>query len=199
MWTEDELIDGCLKFRQDAQKALYEKYAGVFRAVCRRYITDPHSAEDLLHDCFIKIFMNIKKYNGTGSFEGWMKKVIINTAVDHFRENKTISLNFGIDEADEPADEDTENNGQPEETDKVKAAILSAEFTKEEIIETVNRLPDGFRIVFNMYVFENYQHKEIAEKLNIEVSTSKSQLSRARKLIQKRLLEMCKNRVGMIS
>lgn len=197
MWTEDSIVAGCRKFEKAAQKALYEKYAAVFRAICKRYTSDVDEANDLLHDCFIKIFMKINQYTGEGSFEGWLKRIIINSAITWCKANKNKMYSYNIDDLNETVANNDENNEQNEENNDLKTTIMNAGFTKEEILNAVNQLPDGFRLVFNLYVFENYKHKEIAEELNIDQSTSKSQLSRARKLLQKKLMELCKNKMTL--
>jgi len=195
MCTEERIIAGCRKFEKGAQKALYEKYVAVFRAICKRYTSDVDEANDLLHDCFIKIFMNINQYTGIGSFEGWLKRIIINTAISRCKANKIKMQHYNIDDIEEPVAYEEEKPDPNEENNDVKATIMNADFAKEEILHAVNQLPNGFRLVFNMYVFENYKHKEIAEELNIDINTSKSQLSRARKLLQKKLMELCKNKI----
>ncbi len=197
IWTEERIIAGCRKFEKDAQKVLYEKYVSVFRAICKRYTSDVDEANDLLHDCFIKIFMNINQYKGSGSFEGWLKRIIINAAINWCKANKIRMQFYNVDNVKEPVAYEEENQNNEEENNDVKTTIMNADFTKEEILHAVNRLPDGFRLVFNLYVFENYKHKEIAEELNIDINTSKSQLSRARKLLQKKLMELCKNKIAV--
>ena len=195
IWTEEHIIAGCRKFEKEAQKVLYEKYIGLFKSICKRYTSDIDEANDLLHDCFIKIFMNIKQYKGSGSFEGWLKRIVINSAINWCKANKIKMLHFNVDDVKEPLAYEDEYNDNEEENNDIKSIIMNADFTKEEIINTVNLLPEGFRLVFNLYVFENYKHKEIAEELNIDINTSKSQLSRGRKFLQKKLIELYKNKI----
>jgi len=194
MWTEERIIAGCRKFEKGAQKALYEKHVASFRAICKRYASDVDVVNDLLHDCFIKMFININQYSGIGSFEGWLKRIVINTAISRWKANK-INTQYNIDDVEEPVAYIDESANPDEENNDIRATITNADFTREEILHAVNQLPDGFRMVFNLYVFENYKHKEIAEELNIDINTSKSQLSRARKLLQKKLMELCKNKI----
>ena len=191
--TEEQIIEGCRKFSKDAQKALYEKHVATFRAICRRYTGNTEDANDILHDCFIKIFTKIEQYTGNGSFEGWMKRIIINACISWCKNKNVNNNNFKIDDIVEEGIE-TE-----EEHNNLQSTIINAEFTKDEILEAVNLLPEGFRMVFFLYVFENYKHKEIAEEMNIDLNTSKSQLSRARKLLQKKLFELCKTRLVLSS
>ena len=196
IWTEELIIAGCRKFEKDAQKVLYEKYVATFRAICKRYTSDVDEANDLLHDCFIKIFMNIEQYKGSGSFEGWLKRIIINASINWYKVNKKTQ-HYNLDDVKEPVAYEDDNLDNEEDNNDVKTTIMNADFTKEEILQAVNQLPEGFKLVFNLYVFEDYKHKEIAEELNIDINTSKSQLSRARKLLQKKLMELCKNKIAV--
>lgn len=177
MQNPDKIIEGCRKMKKKSQKALYEIYSPVLYGMALRYSSDSSEADDILQDAFIKIFTNIKQYKGTGSFEGWIKKILVNSAIGYIRKykkqhfddfneiNETRIKNFKIDESD---------------------------FTKEELMTAINKLPEGFRLIFNLYAIEGYKHKEIAEMLNIKTGTSKSQYSRARKILQHKLLEMQK-------
>ena len=195
--TEEEIIEGCRKCRKDAQKELYEKYVSSFRAICRRYTPDNQDANDILHDSFIKIFTKINQYSGSGSFEGWMKRIIVNDCLSWLK-SKKINLQFvKYNDIVEYEISESDNESE-EESNDARSIIKNADFTKEEIIEAVNLLPEGYRVVFFLYVFENYQHNVIASALNIDVNTSKSQLSRARKLLQKKMLELCKTRVKSV-
>ncbi|MGD0711389.1 MAG: RNA polymerase sigma factor [Bacteroidales bacterium] len=196
--TDDEIIEGCRKFRKDAQKALYEKYVCTFRAICRRYTADTQDANDILHDCFIKIFTKIDQYAGNGSFEGWMKRIIINACITWFKDKRVNGQYLKIDDIKDCGDYD-DNGESEEESEDVRSTIQNANFTKEEIQQAVDLLPEGYKMVFFLYVFENYKHHEIARELNIDANTSKSQLSRARKLLQKKLMELCKAKVLITS
>jgi RNA polymerase sigma factor (sigma-70 family) len=195
MWTEELIIAGCRNFQKNAQKALYEKYVTTFRTICLRYTSDVEEANDLLHDCFIKIFTHFKQYSGNGSFEGWLKRIIINASINWYKANKFKNQNCKIDDLNNQFADDGENPEQETDNNDVKTIITNADFTREEILQCINQLPIGFRLVFNLYVFEDYKHKEIAKELDIDINTSKSQLSRARKLLQKKLLELYKNKV----
>jgi RNA polymerase sigma-70 factor (ECF subfamily) len=196
--TEEQIIEGCRKFSKDAQKALYEKYVSTFRAICRRYTADTQNANDILHDCFIKIFTKFDQFTGNGSFEGWMKRIIINACISWCRDRNTGDQFLKVDEIKDDSiyEEETDT---AEECNDVQSTILNANFTKEEIQQAVELLPEGYKMVFFLYVFENYKHNEIARELNIDVNTSKSQLSRARKLLQKKLMELCQTRVMVTS
>lgn len=192
MLTERRLIKGCKKYNKAAQKELYEQYAPIFKGICLRFTGNLHEAEDVLHECFIKIFTKIGQYKGSGSFEGWMKRLVVNTSISWVKANKNLAQSYEIEEYKEQSDE--ANSEFDPENSNIKTIVSNADFTEEDIMGTINKLPDGFRMVFNLYVFENYKHKEIAEILGIDENTSKSQLSRARKLIQKNLYEICKEK-----
>lgn len=188
MLSEIDIINGCKKNNKSAQIALYTKYSPILRNICYRYASDKDEAEDILHDGFIKILSNIGKFDGKGSFEGWLKKVTVNNAITHYhkksKEKSLVRIDAtSIQITDKEEDESNEAD--------FRNTIMNSELSKEELITVINELPYGFRMVFNLYVFENFSHKEIGDKLNISVNTSKSQLSRARKLLQKLLYQYC--------
>ena len=141
---------------------------------------DKQAAEDVLQEAFVKIFKNLKQYEGKGSFEGWLKRIAVNTSISHIRKNKKHDFNQDITEIQESklSDYSTED----------------AEFTHDELLKVIQALPLGYRTIFNMFAIEGYKHREIAEMLEIDISTSKSQFSRARKLIQEKLEEIGKIR-----
>lgn len=173
---EEQLIDLCKKRDRKAQKQLYSKYASVLLGICMRYSASKHEAEDILQEAFIRIFNHISQFNGMGSFEGWLKRIVVNTAITAFHRNKKHNRMDDIDEI--------------LETDIEGYSLDDAEFTHEELLKIINMLPEGYKMVFNLYAIEGYKHKEIADLLNIDVNTSKSQFSRARKLIQTKLEEV---------
>ena len=166
---EKQLIDGCINGDRRAQKALYDKYSGRMMAVCLRYIKDTEDARDLMQEGFIKLYTNISKYSGEGSFDGWVRKIFVNCALERLRHNDVLKNADDI--------EDIDYADMPDES----ASALSS----EEIMTYVRALPDGFRTVFNLCAIEGYSHKEISEELNITESTSRSQYMRARKILQK--------------
>lgn len=182
-WLEKDIILGCKKNKKDAQVALYERYAPMLRGVTYRYLSGADEANDLVHDALIQIMSKIKQFKGQGSFEGWMKRITINIILAYFKKQKRLSA---FDEAfmsdkEEPLDEN------------FFAEILE-KTSQEEIVKLINELPVGYKTVFNLYVFENYTHKEIADSLNISISTSKSQLMRARKTLKEKLTTLLKER-----
>ncbi len=173
MLDEKEIIEGCCRNDRKAQKALYERYASVLLAVCIRYSGKRGEAEDILQDGLIKIYFNIKDFAGKGSLINWMKKIMVNTAITHYHRNLKHQYHQDIDDI--------------REMDIEGSSLNTSEFTREELFNVIKELPDGYRVVFNLYAIEGYKHKEIAEKLEIDVNTSKSQYSRAKGLIRKKL------------
>jgi RNA polymerase sigma factor (sigma-70 family) len=170
---EDELIQGCLKRDKSAQKCLYETYSSKMYGLCYRYVKDPMEAEDVLVTAFMKIFDKIDQFKNEGSFEGWIRKIIVNESLTHLRRNRSMYLETELEQADREPDYDR----------------LSDHLETEDLLNIIQELPAGYRIVFNMYAIDGYSHKEIAEQLGISENTSKSQLSRARVYLQKKLVE----------
>ncbi len=150
------------------QQELYERYAPKMYAVCLRYASNAEEAEDVLQEGFIKIFNKIGSFRGEGSFEGWIRRIFVNTAIEQFRKKTYLK----------PITETEENT--------VEGKYLSVLDTlaEKDIIQLVQQLSPGYRTVFNMYVIEGYTHKQIAELLGISEGTSKSQLSRAKLILQ---------------
>lgn len=169
--SKEDLIEKCKKGDAVAQKALYHAFAPALRGVCLRYAKNRFEAEDIFQESFIKIFSRIKTYTGEGSFEGWLRRIVVNTAVDHFNKKvKNESSNISYEQV-----EDSEAGS----CEEVMASLSTA-----ELLQLIEQLPDGYRLIFNMYAIEGYSHKEIATMLGISEGTSKSQLSKARKLLQ---------------
>lgn len=172
--TEEQIIEGCKSQKRDAQKALYETHARTMYGICLRYSVDEHAAKDLLQDGFMKVYASISSYESRGSFEGWMKRIFINLSLERIRKRKTTNFNNP---------EDIQN--LPEEDlkdpfDEDRAALISA----DELLEMVQKLPEGYATVFNLYAVEDYSHKEIAKMLGISEGTSRSQYLRARQALQ---------------
>lgn len=172
--TEKELIQGCIREDRECQLELFNLYAGKMLTVTRRYARHHLEAEDLLQDAFIKVFNNLDRFEGKGSFEGWIRRIVVNTALKNYNRSSFKKENIGL-----PEYHDTPVN--PE-------AISN--LGEEELLKEIAALPDGYRIVFNLYVIEGYSHKEIAEELGIGESTSRSQLVKARKMLQERLADL---------
>lgn len=185
--SEKELITACRNGDKTAMKTLYEGYYSVMLGICRRYAPKKISAEDLLHDGFIKIFKDISTFEGRGSFEGWMKRVMINTVLSHLQKAKK-EITVGVEEF---KDLDTTDE---EPTASEAELLLNTGFSKEELIEIMKTMPPGYQQVMNLYVIDNYRHDEIAKMLGISTGTSKSQLNRARKMMKHKLTEIALQR-----
>jgi RNA polymerase sigma factor (sigma-70 family) len=173
MLDEKEIIEGCRRNERKAQKALYERYASILLGVCIRYSGRRDEAEDILQDGLIKVYFNIKEFAGKGSFINWMKKIMVNTAITHYHRNLKHQYHQDIEDI--------------RETDIDWVSLNTSEFTREELFNVIRDLPHGYRLIFNLYAIEGYKHKEIAEMLEIDVNTSKSQYSRAKALIRRKL------------
>ena len=173
-----EIIEGCKRNKRGHQDALYQRFSSMLFGVCLRYTGNQFDAEDVLQEGFVKIFKNIGMYSEEKSFEGWIRRIMINTAITFYRRNLKHAYHDDVDESF-----DLHGDIGPDH---------STDFSKEELMKAINALPSGYKMVFNMYVIEGYKHKEIAEALDIDINTSKSQLSRAKKYLQRELLEMSK-------
>jgi RNA polymerase sigma factor (sigma-70 family) len=162
------MIQGCVKKQQDCQRLLFEKYAGKMMSLCLRYVKDQQEAKDLLQVGFLKVFDYIHQFKGEGSFEGWMRRVFVSVVTRSLAKKK---LNF--------TDIDTVDNNASFEDPSVIAKM-----SEEEIHMLILKLPEGYRTVFNLHIIEGYTHDEIATLLNIQPVTSRSQLLKARKMLQ---------------
>lgn len=164
-----EIIEGCVKGDSKCQQILHQKFYGKMLGACMRYAKDREEARDILQDGFLKVFKSIQSYSGSGSFEGWIRKIIINTALDYIRKNKKIIQYANSDYVEENAEEIKEEENNEYET-------LNA----DEIMNAVQQLPPAYRTVFNMFVVDGFSHQEIADQLGISTGTSKSNLSKAK-------------------
>lgn len=180
MASDDRIVRGCKKGKRRAFALLYEKYADVLMLVCLRYSRNKAEAQDVLQEGFIKVFQKIGTFEQRGSFEGWLKRIMVNTAINYYKANKKFHLQEAV---------EASTNLQADFTDEDEMFEVDFPVKPELLMQLVNSLPDGYRMVFNMYVFEGLTHKEIAEYLDIAVSTSKSQLSKARKYLRNKIEE----------
>ncbi len=171
--ADHELIEGCKKHDRHAQRFLYEHFSGKMYALCCRYIKDKMEAEDVLVTSFTKIFDRIDQFKNEGSFEGWIRRIVVNESLTYLRHNKSMYLELDIEAADREPDYER----------------LESQLEAEDLLKLIAELPAGYRIVFNLYAIDGYSHKEIGDQLGISESTSKSQLSRARAALQKALME----------
>ena len=164
--TLEELITRCKKQDAKAQETLYREYSRILFGICLKYSPNRAEAEDSLQDAFITIFKRIEQFKGKGSFEGWMKRITVNTVLQKYRKKKTF---------------DIPNEQQIEDTDvEIEQSAIPLDF----LLKIIQELPDRYRLVFNLYVMDGYSHKEIAEMLGISDGTSKSNLARARGILK---------------
>lgn len=172
--SESDLIKGCIAGDRRLQEELYRRFSPKMYAVCLRYANNADDAQDLLQEGFIKVYRNLHRFRAEGSFEGWIRRVFVNTSIEHFRKKSTrLSM----------------------VTDKEENTIEDADITaihklaEKDIINIIQELSPGYRTVFNLYVVEGYSHKEIGELLGISEGTSKSQLARAKGVLQKKITQ----------
>ena len=168
--TEADIIRGCKAQDRHAQQKLYEQYGPILLGICRRYVRNPTDAEDVLLEALYKIMSNVHQYQGRGSFEGWMKRIAVNESLMFLRKRHNFNLSIEHQHISIPDDANVEE-------DLFEADILSI----------LDRLPTGYKTVFNLYVIEGFKHREIAEKLGISINTSKSQLIQAKKKLARML------------
>ena len=169
--TEQQLIEGCLKMNAKSQCELYQRFNGKMMAVCRRFASDLTEAEDMLQEAFIKVFTNISQYRFEGSFEGWIRRIVVHSALEVLRKRLIRFTDI---------DGEAETHSSPD-TD-VFAALSAG-----ELMKLICDLPDGYRVVFNLYVIEGYDHNEIATLVGISAATSRSQLLKARRALREQI------------
>jgi RNA polymerase sigma factor (sigma-70 family) len=173
-----DIIEGCVRGEKRSQDVLYRKFASLLYGICLRYAKNKMEAEDVLQEVYVKIYNNISSYHHDGSFEGWLRRIAVNTSITYYRKNLKHAFQEDIDDV-------VQHKNDPVQFDDL-------EFTQEELMNCIGKLPTGYKTVFNLYVIEGFMHKEIADMLNIDVNTSKSQLSRAKSHLQKELAEISK-------
>ncbi len=166
--TEFELIKGCIKHDVNCQRRLFEQYAGKMMTVCLRYANDMPEAEDILQEGFIRVFNNLHQFKFEGSFEGWVRRVVVNCALKHIQK-KRISF--------------SEIKEHGDDMPQIESYVFSS-LGEEELLKLIEQLPTGYKLVFNLNVIEGYSHEEIGNMLGIQPSTSRSQLVKARKMLQ---------------
>lgn len=173
MWNEHDVIQGCLKGDKLAFRQLYERFASRMLGVCYRYCKNSDDAHDVMQDGFVKVFSALQKFKQQSSLDTWVTRIMVNTSIDFYKKQRKFDFIEHYNFSDE-----TDDDQFADQIDEV------AEISEEQILELVEQLPDGCRIVFNLYVLENFTHREISEKMGISEGTSKSQLSRARQLLK---------------
>ncbi len=172
--TEEELLDGCRKGKASEQRRLYDRLAPKMLGVCCRYIRDHEEAEHVMIGGIVKVFEKLDQFKNEGSFEGWVRRIMVNDCLMYLRKNRNMSLETDLTSVVESPDLST----------------MEATLNAVDLLKLVSELPVGYRTVFNLYVIEGYHHTEIAKKLGISENTSKSQLSRAKKWLQTKLMEI---------
>lgn len=173
------IIQGCLKGDRIFQKKLFDRFSGKMLAVCMRYAKHKMEAEDLLQDGFVKVFMNLHQFKNDGPFEQWVRRIMINNAIKKFHKKSSQMELYNVEMVQEMSE-------QPEIIDQ---------FAERELLDIIAELPDGYRMVFNLYAIEGFSHKEISQTLHIEESTSRSQLVKARKVLQDKLMKYQKSMI----
>ncbi len=173
MQKEKQLVKNSLKEDELAFEELYKQFAPGMFGVCLRYARNRMDAEDILQDGFIKVFNNLKSFHNLGSIEGWLRRIIINTAINYYKKPDTHYHN----------DVDTDTM----EDNEVYNEDIISDITTKELLSFIQDLPEGYRMVFNLYAIEGYKHKEIGEMLNISENTSKSQFAMAKKVLQEKI------------
>lgn len=173
-----KLVEDLRKNSAKARSRLYQLYAKKLLGICMRYTKNRYEAEDVLHDAFLKIYTKIDQFSGEGSFEGWLKRITTNTAIQYLRDRSKELKTMDIEEYEGDVSEDLE--------------IGLPDLNPSQLMELIQKLPNGYRLVFNMYVFEQMSHNDISEQLNISVGTSKSQLSRAKLFLRNEIMVLIK-------
>jgi RNA polymerase sigma-70 factor (ECF subfamily) len=167
--TEEAILQGCLKNQAAAQRELYQRYSPKMLAVCFRFAHNREDAEDMLQDGFIKVFLQIHTFRSRGAFEGWIRRIMVHTCINHLKKNKRFNESVDLIQA-----------GSAQVREESIPSIVQA----KQIVDCIRLLPIGYRTVLNLYAIEGYSHKEIAGMLDIEESTSRSQYTRARQMLE---------------
>lgn len=170
----NEILEGSKRGERKFQELLYKHFASKMLVVCARYAKDNFEAEDILQVAFVKVFEKLKEYKGDGSFEGWVRRIMVNTSIEFYRKSARMFPVVDIDYAPETPVQENQ----------------MARMNMNDLLRVIRQLSPGYRLVFNMYAIEGYSHKEIAKELGISEGTSKSQLARARAILQDNILKM---------
>lgn len=171
---ENEIIKLAVENNRHAQQQIYNTFSPKMLGVCRQYIKDIHQAEDIMITAFMKVFTNLKNFESKGSFEGWIRRIMVNECISFLRVQKKVS--FIEDDLVIGRNEESFNN-------------IESQLSVDDIQNLIDSLPDGYKMIFNLYCIEGYKHQEIASLLNINEGTSKSQLSHARKMLQQQIIK----------
>ncbi len=176
--TDEQLIKACIREDAASQKEVYLRFSSRMLGVCHRYARNAADAEDILQEAFIKVFDKLYQFKFEGSFEGWIRRIVVNTALKKYTVSRYDKEVSGID------------NILKYESAEDPSAY--SHLSQKDLLVLINRLPDGYRMIFNLHVIEGYQHEEIAGMLGIQPGTSRSQLVKARNLLQKQITELQK-------
>jgi len=171
--TEEAIIKGCLEQNRTAQEALYQKYSPKMFSVCYRFANNREDAEDMLQESFIRVFRLIHQFLGKGSFEGWIRRIVVHTSINHLKKYKKFNDCADVFSLSEYLTKDE---------------VMTASLHSKDILECIRRLPMGYKTVLNLFAIEGYSHKEISVMLEIEESTSRSQYVRAKNMLEKLLI-----------
>ena len=187
--TEEAIFQGCLKNQAAAQRELYNRYSPKMLAVCYRFAHNREDAEDMLQEGFIKIFSQIHTFQNKGAFEGWVRRIVVHTCINHLKKNKRFNESVDIIYA----------SGIQIREESIPSIVQA-----KQVVECIRILPIGYRTVLNLYAIEGYSHKEIGEMLEIEESTSRSQYTRARQmlediLVKKKIIHKQKQKAGFLA
>lgn len=192
MKSDDLLIRECIDGKRKAYSQLFQQYAPVMLGVCMRYCKNRIDAEDVMQDGFIKVFGQIHKFRGEGSFEGWIKRIMINAAIDNYQSNLKHAFH-------EDVDDFTHSNDLADNIDTADDLPDEMNIPHKKLMEMIQDLPDGYRMVFNLYAIENFNHKEIATLLGISENTSKTQLLKARKTLRKKIEALLQHHINRVT
>ncbi|MGV8879653.1 MAG: RNA polymerase sigma factor [Sphingobacteriaceae bacterium] len=174
-YTIEDLVHDCKNDRPKAQEQLYKLFAAKMLGVCMRYASSKMEAEDMLQNGFIKVFGKLKDYRAEGSFEGWIRRIMVHTSIEYYRKHHKMMQVITIDNLVE---------------DPAVSPLATANLRAQDLLNLIRQLSPGYRLVFNMYAIEGYSHKEIAGTLGITEGASKSQLSRARSILKEQIAKM---------
>lgn len=174
-YSDTELIAGCITEDRVMQNLLFDRYSPIMLGVCHRYVHSLSEAEDVMQEGFVKVFNCLKQFKGESSLRTWMTRIMVNTAISYFHSNKKYNLESDL---SAPANQE-------------EAVVFQFHgFDTEKLMEQIRQLPDGYRMVFNLFAIEGFSHKEIGEKLGIAESSSRSQFARARQMLAKKINEL---------
>lgn len=197
---DDKFVSNLRKGDMKSFHQLYEHFAPSMKLICKRYVKNDADADDVFHEGFLKVYKNIGSLKKSSSLVGWMKRIFINAALDHYKKSKG-EMTENIDEVNEQRIDNQDSIGQDDLDFNGKARgnelqlIRRVDFTQEEMLETLKQIPEHFRVVFQLFVIDEYKHQEIADLLSINVKTSKTRLLRARILLKEELFKLANQKI----